>query len=398
MAFAGLRGSGSWGTGERPQNFREMILWMEPNGTAPLFALSSKAKKQNTDDPQIHWWEETQTITRLQLNDATNMNNTDTTFVVNSGALALSPGDVLQVEKTQAAAYDNELIRVLTVVSDTEFTASRGYAGSSAAVINDDAYFTKIGSSHGEGTGAPEATSRNPTKLTNYTQIFKTPYKITKTALATHFRTGDPLKNEQKRKAFDHAEKVEWSLLFGKASEATDTNGMPIRSMGGLREFITTNRTVFSATVTEDLFLDAVAPVFNYSGEGAGDQRIAFAGNGALNVLNKAIKADGATRINFDKVVEFYGMRFNRFILPQGEILIKTHPLMNVHPVYQNSMFVVNPSGLIYRPLRGRDTKVEKDIQSPDADYKMDQWLTEATFEVHHEKTMAFITKFDATT
>lgn len=395
MAFAGLRGSGSWGTSERPQNFREMILWMEPNGTAPLFALTSKARKQSTNDPQFHWWEETNSITRLQLNDGDNMSNSDTTVVVNSGALALAPGDILQVEKTQATSYDNELVRVASVTNDTTFVVTRGFAGSTAATINDDSWFTKIGSAHGEGTTAPDTSSRNPTKLTNYTQIFKTPYKITKTALETYFRTGDPKKNEQKRKSFDHAEKIEQSLLFGKAWEGTDSNGMPFRSMGGLREFITTNVTVFAATLTTNSFMDAVYPVFDYSGEGAGDERIAFCGNGALNVLNKAINTDSGTQINFDKVIEFYGMRFNRFIMPQGVLNIKTHPLMNVHPVYTNSMFIINPAGLIYRPLRNRDTKMEKNIQAPDADYIMDQWLTECGFEIHHEKTMAFLTNMN---
>ena len=392
MAFAGMRGTGSWGTGERPQNFREMILWLEPNGTSPLFALSSKMKKQTTDDPQIHWWEERQDITRVRINGA--LNNAATTVVVDAGALALAPGDILQVENTQVVGYDSELLRVTSVTNDTTFVVTRGYAGSTAASITDDWYLTKIGSAHGEGTTSPDAVSRNPTKLTNYTQIFKTPYQITKTALETKFRTGDPLKNEQKRKAFDHSEKIEWSLLFGKAWEGTDANGMPIRTMGGLRSFLSTNVTVFSAAVTTDSFLNAVAPLFNWSGEGAGDQRIAFCGNNALNILNKAIKTDSSSRINFDKVVEYYGMRFNRFILPQGEVLLKTHPLMNVHPRYQNSMFVINPAGLVYRPLRNRDTKIEKDIQPNDADYKKDQWLTECTFEIHHERTMGFLTNF----
>ena len=40
---AGLRGSGDWGTDERPKNFREGILRFNPRGTAPIFALTSKA-------------------------------------------------------------------------------------------------------------------------------------------------------------------------------------------------------------------------------------------------------------------------------------------------------------------------------------------------------------------
>jgi hypothetical protein len=47
MAIAGLRGTGDWGTDERPKNFREMILWLNPNGTAPIFALSSRAPERD---------------------------------------------------------------------------------------------------------------------------------------------------------------------------------------------------------------------------------------------------------------------------------------------------------------------------------------------------------------
>ena len=46
MAILGLRGTGDWGTDERPKNFRESILWMEPNGNAPLTALLSKARSE----------------------------------------------------------------------------------------------------------------------------------------------------------------------------------------------------------------------------------------------------------------------------------------------------------------------------------------------------------------
>ena len=55
MAFAGLRGTGDWGTDERPKNFREMILWRDPNGQTPLTALMSKMRSEATDDPEFSW-------------------------------------------------------------------------------------------------------------------------------------------------------------------------------------------------------------------------------------------------------------------------------------------------------------------------------------------------------
>lgn len=54
-AIAGLRGTGDWGADERPKNFREYILWRDPNGMAPLTALLSKMGSESTDDPEFSW-------------------------------------------------------------------------------------------------------------------------------------------------------------------------------------------------------------------------------------------------------------------------------------------------------------------------------------------------------
>lgn len=54
-AVAGLRGTGDWATDERPKNFREFILFRNPNGTAPIFALMARVQKESTDDPEFSW-------------------------------------------------------------------------------------------------------------------------------------------------------------------------------------------------------------------------------------------------------------------------------------------------------------------------------------------------------
>lgn len=391
--FAGLRGTGSFGTDERPKSFREMILWMNPNGSAPLFALTSKAKTEAVDDPEFAWWEETNTICRVQVNGA--LLAGATTIVVDAGALELIPGDLLYVEpSTEIATFTEEIVRVVSVTNDTTFVVTRGAAGTTAAAIADNLNLTRIGNAQSEGNTSIASSSTNPTKYSNFCQIWKTPYQISKSALATKFRTGDPKKNEQKRKSYKHSEKIEMALLFGKSSETVDAtnNNMPLRTTMGLRQFIQSHRTVFTADPTEDTFLDAVYPVFDYESGEAGNERIVFAGNAALNQLNKL--ARGTDRIKFAETVKFYGMELQKWIIPQGTLYIKSHPLMNVHPVYQNSMFVVNPSGIIYRPLKGRDTQLEKDIQANDADYIKDQWLTEAGFEFHFERTFAYIGQF----
>lgn len=391
-AAAGMRGTGDWGTDERPKNFRELILWRNPNGSAPLTAFLSKMSSEKTDDPEFAWWEEELKPVRLQLNGVM---NTVTTTVVTvaaesatvSGALNLVAGDVLLIETSDATTA--EIVRVNGVASDTVFDVLRGQAGTAAAAIPDTTRFTKIGNVFAEGTLSPTVSFRNPTKKLNYTQIFKTAYEATRTAKQTYARTGDLLKNDRKRKMFDHSNALEFAFIFGKPLETTGTNGKPLRFTGGLRHFITSNVTVYATTPTETTFINAVSPVFDFDA-GGGNERIVFGGNGFLTSLNRLAKA--GMQIRTDNTVKIYGMELQKWIVPQGTFYFRTHPLFNVHTRYTNSAFVLDPSAIIYRALQ--DTVFQDNIQAPDADEQKGQWLTECGLEIHHERTMAYLGNF----
>lgn len=391
VAIAGLRGTGDWGTDERPKNFREYILWRDPNGMAPLTALLAKMGSEKVNDPEFAWWEEQLNLIRVQM-DSTGASATSTAFGLTAGGLDLVPGDMLLVEKADQTTYDNEIVEVSSVTSDTAIVVKRGQAGTSGAATGASAFLTKIGNRFAEGTTSPNVSTRNPSKLFNYCQIFKTAYELTETAKHTYARTGDPLKNDKKRKAFDHAVAMELAFLFGRKNETTGANGKPMRTTGGLRSFITTNVTVFSTTPTVNTFLDAVYPVFDYSGSGAGNERIVFAGNGALNSLNKMVHANSATRVTYQGKIDTFGMKLMEYHVPQGVFYVKTHPLLNTHGRYTNSMFIIDPSSLRYRYLR--DTTPQDRIQANDEDTHKGQWLSECGLEVHHERTMAYIGNF----
>ncbi|MHB1098730.1 MAG: SU10 major capsid protein [Burkholderiales bacterium] len=390
-AIAGLRGTGDWATDERPKNFRETILWRDPNGMTPLTGLMAKMGSQATDDPEFAWYEEQLNLLRVQ-SDAVGLAAASTALGLTGGGLDLVVGDLLLVEKADAATYDNEIVEVSTVTSDTAIVVKRGQAGTAAAATGVSFYATKIGNRFAEGTASPEASSRNPTKIYNYCQIFKTAYEMTNTARKTRTRTGDPLKNDKKRKMFDHAVAMELAWFYGTRSETTGSNGKPMRTTGGLRSYITTNKTVFSTTPTVNTFLDAIYPVFDYAGSGAGNERIIFAGNGALNALNKIIGSNANVKVNYDGVIKQYGMALQQFVTPQGIFYIKTHPLLNTHPRYKDSMFVLNPAAMKYRHFR--DTAAQDNIQANDEDTHKGQWLTEAGLELNHERTFAYLGNF----
>lgn len=391
-AVAGLRGTGDWGTDERPKNFREMILWRNPNGTAPLTALMSKANKSSVSDPEFSWWDEAVDIVRVETSASHAAG--ETTIAVDSvdptvalpksnygEATHLKRGDLLQVEKAvETTTYDNEIIEVVTVISATSFTCLRGRAGTVAGTIGNNVFLLKIGSAYPEGSGAADAVSRNPVKYSNFCQIFKTAYEITGTAKVTRLRTGDAIRNDKRRKMMDHSIDMEMAMMWGAKHETTGPNGKPLRYMGGIRAQIpAVNVTIFSVAATMNTFLDAIAPVFDYQSQG-GDQRVVFCGNGFLNNLNKIVAATGD--IQLGAVVKMFGMNLREYIMPQGSIFLKPHPLFNRNALYNKSGMIVDFSALRWRHTAGRDTMFEDNIQLPGEDLIKGQWFTEGGLEV----------------
>lgn len=381
--IAGLRGTGDWGTDERPKNFREKILFISPNGNSPIFGLTSKAGKYSVNDPEFAWWAESQNLIRLVVSGA--LGSTDTLVTVSSvdptsttmsalygTATNLKPGDILMVEPaSDNATFNPEMIEVDTVISDTQFTIRRGAGGTTPGSILNAGGLTLIGSAYAEGTASPRAVTRNPVKFKNYIQIFKDSYELTGTANETFARTGNAWSNDKKRKLFDHAKSIEMGFLFGQAAEVTGDNGKPKRFMGGIRTFIpASNTTVFGAAVTAASFNDAVAPAFNFD-LGGGDTRIGFCGNTARTELGKVIQGTTGVRIELGDVVRVFGIDFQEFILPLGRILLKSHPLLSQHPLYKKSMFLLDFSVIKYTTMKGRpDAKIKDDVQLPDEDVR----------------------------
>lgn len=404
-AVAGLRGTGDWGPDERPKNFRESILFMQQGGDTPIFGLTAKtAKMAPTDDPEFYWWAEPQDLVRVQV--SATASSTATVITVDSSdpdaadikknwglATHLKPGDVLLVEPATDTANDTaERLIVVGVPDAGTIIVSRGAMGTTPATINNDVFLLRIGSMYGEGTPAPLATSRQPIQFWNQTQIFKTAYELTGTAVETRTRTGDPLELEKKRKMFDHAQAIELAMLFSRKATVTDpTNGKPLRSMSGIREFIpAANRKILAAdwglyksAAAGNNLVDMISPVFDYSTP-AGDTRIAFCGNACLNQLNRAIASSGSFDVKWDGSQKVYGLNFRELIMPQGRLLIKTHPLLSRHALYSNSMWILDFSAIKYRAMKNRDTKAFHDVQGKDEDLRRGYWQTECSIMVDY--------------
>ena len=116
VSIQGLRGTGNWATDERPKDFRESILWLNPNGDTPITAFLGKLKSVGLSDPEFSWWEEELEQPKLLINGA--HTNVVTTLTVqpgsnanSTGAFSVVKGDILMV-MTATGVFTGETMEV----------------------------------------------------------------------------------------------------------------------------------------------------------------------------------------------------------------------------------------------------------------------------------------------
>ena len=266
-----------------------------------------------------------------------------------------------------------------------------------------------IGNINAEGATMPSSISYDPVKLYNYTQIFRTPLSITRTARKTRLRTGDAYK-EMKREALElHGIEMEKAFLFGIKTENTGDNGKPERTTEGL----ITNLRVNNPTGVNDFQLNATYHGKDWLDDGGGEDwlesqlmnlfmygkntKLVFCGNGALLGLNKLAKA--GSHMTLTPTQAAYGIDITEWITPYGKIYLKMHPLFNYEPTLRYSMLAFEPENLSYRFIDDTSFYGEGENQKNASagtnagrkDGTDEEFLTEAGLEYHHPYTAAFL-------
>jgi len=401
MAIQGLRDTTNFVTDQRPKNWREGVMLLKPNGMAPLTALTSMMKKRKVDDPEFYWWEKGMQTRRVALGadvaDATA--GTTTTLTLTSGGLGFKAGDLLKSEES------SEIMRVYSdPTSDTSLVVQRGFSGSTTEAINYDGSGVNpnlicIGSAFEEGSLAPTGVSHDPSKIYNYTQIFRSTLEATRTAAKTRLRTGDSIKEAKREAMEDMMNDVERALWFGKRSEST-LNGKPIRTMDGVISKITTN----VVTNTDGSFSMAelegwMETAFQYGSS----EKMGFCGNRVLTAMQQVLRKNAAWQ--FQSGVKEFGMNVTRLTCPFGEIVLKSHPLFNqmtggtnttAYYGYNSSLVILDMENLKYVTFQDDDIKYQKDLQANGLDGEKSGYLGELSMELGLEKTHMVIHRLNS--
>jgi hypothetical protein len=389
MPIQGLRTTANFVANQAPENWREGIMLLKPNGSAPLTALTSLMKSRTVDDPRYHWWDKTMQTRRLQVtaNVADAATGVVTDVTVSTGALGFKANDVLRSEQT------NEIFRVFAdPTSETVISLVRGFAGSTTEALTFagagvNPFLVCIGSAYEEGSLAPTGVSWDPNERYNYTQIFRSSLEITRTAAKTRLRTGDAVK-EAKREANEvMMNDVERALWFGRRSTGT-LNGKPIRTMNGVLEQIPAGNTVSAASGQFDM--DDLEGWMERAFAYGSNDKLAFLGNRALTAINQAIRKNSHYQL-IAGASEF-GMNVSKLVCPHGQLTLKTHPLWNqmsggttggtAYYGMNSTMVILDAENLKYVYLTGDDIRYEPKLEATGMDGMKSGYIGEISIEV----------------
>ena len=373
--FLGMRGNGDWVNGQRPLNYRQQIMKLYPNGMAPLTAMLSMMGSSRVDDPEFNWWTQMQTHVTAAVAGVYTIADLSAAYVAGGTA-----GDTVFVQTTDTNAFnrvrtghqillrDASDYRVDVVGKVTEVhraAANEVYAvkllenddNSPTHDLSDCDTFSIIGNINPEGGEMPSAIALNPTKVYNYTQIFRTPLSITRTARKTRLRTGDQYQKAKAEALEMHSWEMELAFWWGIRTENVGDNGKPERTTMGAINFIrqyaaancddyTLNATYAGqawATGGEAWFKAMLEQIFRYGA----DSKMAFVGSGALLGIDALAMAGG--QINLVPGQSTYGMQIREWVTPFGTIYMKTHPLFSYDATTRNMMVILEPKELEYR-------------------------------------------------
>ncbi len=352
----------------------EKIAELEPNAS-PLITLTKKMKRRRVvTNPEFSWMEQDPGNRWDAINNTDGYSNSATVWAVkNAGYFRV--GDIVQVPRT------TEVVLVTNVTQNT-ITVERGWGNSTKAQLEGDDPLVILGNANEEGAKLREIKTTEPVKKTNYTQIMRTPVGVTNTLAATSTYGPKAMAYYRHLDGINHAIDMERTIWLGKKGKDI-YNGKPLRTTGGVLEFLTDNvLNVTGTQLTEQAFTEWLEVVFRYGSS----EKILFA-CGRLCTIIDLWAQNNLKTVPGERT---YGVKIKEYVSSHGTLFIVKHKLFE-GSVYGGMGVILDMNNVAYCPLKGRDTKLLTGRQDPDEDAVKDEYITEFGVEVRLPKTHAII-------
>ncbi len=311
------------------KSFSAMITRLMPNGTAPLFGLTAMLKEETAYQFEHGYFSKTMVFPSFQVS-AAGQTSGDTTFTGTSATASdnILPGMMLRVDTT------GENVLVVAVPAPNQITVQRAVGTVAAAAIGASVNLWMVGNAFEEASLRPQSMVIVPSRITNYTQIFRNTWALSKTLGATlNIAGGGNIAESRQDCAAFHAADIEKALFFGQKFLGS-RNGQPFHTMDGLVSLVTQNAsgniTTLGATTTWTQLEAALDPAFNQMTDPkVPNMRVLFVGGTARRVIHSICRLNSTYFIQGSETE--WGLQFDTIKTPRGTFNIVEHPLFNAY-------------------------------------------------------------------
>jgi len=348
---------------------------LKPDDAAFLsFLKLAQGKSQSASNPKFEWMEDG-LAPRWDVVVGAHT-NVVTTINVSNGPY-FSANDIVKVPRTGE-------VFLVTAIATNALTVIRGYGVTTALALVDTDPLVIIGNVNEEFAGMRAMKTTGVTPMFNYTQIWRTPFGVSRTMQKTKVYGKAELAYQQMKKGVEHKKDIERSLIFGEKKEDV-TGNAPKRATGGLLSFLTANNYDAGGQLTQSEFDNNISEViFKYGSK----EKILYSSARLLSVINGWAMG----KLMIDLEAAKFGLSVFKYVTPFGTYNIVNGMNTLEGAVYGGYGIIIDPENVTWRPLDGSDTSLRTNIQANDADGRIDEYLTEGGLEVRLKETHAVLT------
>lgn len=429
-------------------NSRRKVFYQFPNGAAPLMGLLSLLPSEDTDKPEFGWWERRFPVLRTTTaasGTAPFKNGDDTALadlatltadteyrVVVASTAEFRPTHVIQIRdvtRNEAAATTDVKGTVTEIISATVLKF-RPYSTvtllDNATTDNNALTVNIIGTANQEYARSGRGTVAFPINVTNYTQIFRTAFNISRTALkgGLVYDKSGPYKSMAWENGLRHMIEMEKAFIFGQKHTVMvadpETGEMsPETKTGGVIWFLEQweaansvyrggtgaaavtansddNKRIIdvAGTLTRTDYKKYMSRLFRKTNDKA-YEKLCLCGGLHLESVNTVLESDSLIHkeVVYTEKTTKGNLTFmvHSVTTLRGTVYYKVHPIFDEDPGLQGAGLYLDVGNLTYRPLQDSDTVFIKGRQERDRDGRKDEWIGECGLELEFPESHMFI-------
>lgn len=332
------------------------------NWRNPLTLMTQTLQHAVSDTIPVRWWEDQLVPYITQLDDSSNMTDTDTEMDVDNFSQVVV-GDLIEVVRT------GEVVLVtansgthLTIVR--EYGVAEGWSTNKAAILNND-YLRILGNISEQGRPVPGAVTTLEVEKINYCGDHRTFYELTNVAMDSRQRGEQDQVLQDRKKAIEHQEAIERINWYAKpyagdkgAYVAATGNTLPT-SAGGIRHYLEANANTDLLPSQDELtmfeFMDQVEAAFaNCTVERNTKEKACY----CAPKLRTGLEKWGITQQQTFASQKVMGVPVATWDSSFGQIHFITHDLLKAPAsTLYNEYYILDMGALTYVTFNGGMTK-----------------------------------------